>query len=162
MSNPLVIYHAKCPDGMAAAWAAWMIYRPLGEYLPASYGDPPPADEAVAGRDVILVDFSYPRDALVRLHKAARSLLVLRAIASLQQELRATVEGVYREKMLANEIPRLWIDRTRWAAIVEAQRCAIALVSKMASAGPDWSASIEAERVALVEALASLNAGDHQ
>jgi hypothetical protein len=85
-----------------------------------------------------------------------------RAIASLQQDLRATVEGVYREKMLADEVPRLWIDRTRWAAIVEAQRCAIALVSKMASAGPDYSASIEAERVALVEALASLNTGDRQ
>lgn len=77
MSNPLVIYHAKCPDGIAAAWAAWMVYRPLGEYLPASYGDPPPEDEAVKDRDVILVDFSYPRDALVRLHGAARSLLVL-------------------------------------------------------------------------------------
>ena len=81
-----------------------------------------------------------------------------RAIASLQQELRATVEGVYREKMLANEIPRLWIDRTRWAAIVEAQRCAIALVSKMASAGPDWTDAVATERAALTVALAALDA----
>lgn len=80
MSNPLVIFHDKCPDGIAAAWAAWMLYGDLATYVPASYGDAPPpvADDATGEpRDVLILDFSYPRDALVRLHAEAKSLLVL-------------------------------------------------------------------------------------
>jgi len=127
-------------------------------------GAPRPEDKEVARlREALRIAETQWLVAYGALHEAITTCRAQeRAIASLQQDLRATVEGVYREKMLADEVPRLWIDRTRWAAIVEAQRCAIALVSKMASAGPDWSASVEAERVALVEALASLNAGDHQ
>lgn len=127
-------------------------------------GNPRPDDAEVARlREALRAAEARWLVAYGALHEAITTCRAQeRAIASLQQDLRATVEGVYREKMLADEVPRLWIDRPRWAAIVEAQRCAIALVSKMANAGPDWSASIEAERVALVEALASLNAGDHQ
>ena len=79
MSNPLVIFHANCPDGIAAAWAAWTVYGDLATYLPASYGDAPPpvVDDEGEPRDVLIVDFSYPRDALVKLHGEAKSLLVL-------------------------------------------------------------------------------------
>mgnify|MGYP006053619637 CR=1 FL=1 len=80
MSNPVVIYHDKCPDGIAAAWAAWAVFGDLATYVPASYGDAPPVVvDAVTGdpRDVIVVDFSYPREKILRLHDEARSLLVL-------------------------------------------------------------------------------------
>lgn len=80
MSGPIVIFHDKCPDGIAAAWAASKLYGDLATYAPASYGDPPPpvADaETGEPRDVLILDFSYPRDALVRLHAEARSVLVL-------------------------------------------------------------------------------------
>lgn len=128
MSNPLVIYHAKCLDGIAAAWSAWMVYQPLGEYLPASYGDLPPADETVAGRDVILVDFSYPRDALVRLHKAARSLLVLDHHKTAQEALDGLPFAIFGQErsgaglawdVLHDGKPRPWVidyteDRDLW------------------------------------------------
>lgn len=79
MSGPLVIFHAKCPDGVAAAWAAWTIFGDLAEYRPASYGEAPPPVVSDAGepRDVLIVDFSYPRDAMVRMHGEAKSLVVL-------------------------------------------------------------------------------------
>ncbi len=80
MSNPVVIYHDKCPDGIAAAWAAWTVFGDLATYVPASYGDAPPVVvDAVTGdpRDVIVADFSYPREKILRLHDEARSLLVL-------------------------------------------------------------------------------------
>lgn len=44
------------------------------EAVPVYYGKPIPS---VAGRDVIILDFSYPRDVLLQALKIARSLLVL-------------------------------------------------------------------------------------
>lgn len=76
MTPPLVIFHANCPDGFTAAWVS---VRALGagtEICSASYGEEPPI-ELAAGRDVYVVDFSYPRDRLLVLRQAARSLLVL-------------------------------------------------------------------------------------
>lgn len=71
--RPLVIYHSACYDGFTAAWVA---HKALGEpeMVPARYGEDPPD---VAGRDVYIVDFSYPRDVMVAMHGAARSLRVL-------------------------------------------------------------------------------------
>lgn len=73
--KPLVIYHGNCPDGFTAAWVA---ARALGyvELYAGKYGEPPPL-AAAAGRDVYVVDFSYPREQLVELKDASRSLLVL-------------------------------------------------------------------------------------
>lgn len=71
----IVIYHANCIDGFAAAWA---VRRAIGEdgveYRPAHYGSAPPF---VEGRDVIIVDFSYKRDVLHEIGAKARTLLVL-------------------------------------------------------------------------------------
>ena len=61
MEKPLVIYHANCWDGFCAAWVA---RKALGEIeaVPAHYGQPPPD---VTGRQVFILDFSYPRDVMV-------------------------------------------------------------------------------------------------
>jgi len=63
MAKRLVIYHANCIDGYTSAWAAWRKYGDDAEYLPASYGDPAPD---VTGRWVLVVDFSYPRDVMLK------------------------------------------------------------------------------------------------
>lgn len=63
MNVDMVIYHANCVDGFTAAWAAWRRW-PEAEFVPAQYGDDPPD---VEGRDVIIVDFSYPRETLRRM-----------------------------------------------------------------------------------------------
>ncbi|MFA6970906.1 MAG: phosphohydrolase [Gallionella sp.] len=83
MPNPLVIYHGKCPDGMTAAWA---VRKALGDgdYVPASHGDAPPD---VAGRDVVVVDFSYKRAVMETMAVQARSLLVLDHHKSAQADL---------------------------------------------------------------------------
>jgi len=63
MKQRTVIYHANCVDGFTAAWAAWKKFGDEDtEYVPALYGQPPPD---VAGREVLIVDFSYPRDVLL-------------------------------------------------------------------------------------------------
>lgn len=80
-----VLYHENCPDGTGAAMAA---YLKLGdvhcagtgntrrvEYIPVSYGKPPP--EIEPDSDIFIVDFSYPRDTLKELKTKARDILVL-------------------------------------------------------------------------------------
>lgn len=72
---PLVVYHADCWDGFCAAW---LMHRFYGgdemDYHAAQYDEPPPD---VAGRDVWVLDFSYPRPVLEEMHRSARSLTVL-------------------------------------------------------------------------------------
>lgn len=65
--KPLIIYHANCMDGAAAALAAWLKFGEEAEYRPANYGEPAPTNDEVRGRDVYVLDFSYPRVELVRM-----------------------------------------------------------------------------------------------
>lgn len=73
MSRPLVIFHGACRDGFCAAWCVWRRH-PHGEFVAAQYGAPPPD---VTGRDVVMVDFSYPLDVMERIATEATSLVVL-------------------------------------------------------------------------------------
>ena len=74
MTKILCIYHANCADGFGAAWAVRHALGDAVEFYPGFYGKAPPD---VAGRDVVLVDFSYKRAALDEMTRAAKSLLVL-------------------------------------------------------------------------------------
>lgn len=74
MKKRLVISHGLCLDGFTAAWAAWLKFGDEEtEYLAANHGDEAPS---VDGREVYVVDFSYPRDVMVRMHARAASLRV--------------------------------------------------------------------------------------
>lgn len=70
----IVIYHHPCDDGFGAAWAAWMRWRDDVHYISAAYGQACPD---VAGKHVLIVDFSYKRDVLREMAKSARSIIVL-------------------------------------------------------------------------------------
>lgn len=76
----LCIYHGNCADGFGAAW---VVRKALGvghidrdetEFHPGVYGQPPPD---VAGRDVLMVDFSYKRPVLEEMAQSAKSILIL-------------------------------------------------------------------------------------
>ena len=73
-SVDLVIYHGNCTDGFGAAYAAWKLLGDRAEYHAAKYGEPPPD---VAGKNVLVVDFSYDNATTKRLIKDAKGLLVL-------------------------------------------------------------------------------------
>jgi len=66
--------------------AAWAVRKALGDgdYIPASHGDVPPS---VAGRDVVIVDFSYSRAIMETIFLEAKSLLVLDHHKSAQADL---------------------------------------------------------------------------
>jgi len=70
----IMIYHAHCADGFGAAWAAWMRWRDEVQYIPVGYGQAPPV---VAGKHVLIGDFSFKADVLREMSRAAKSIIVL-------------------------------------------------------------------------------------
>ena len=75
----ICIYHKSCTDGFAAALAVKVFLErehPEDEhkFTAAHYGDTPPN---VTGAYVYIVDFSFPREVLLELHKQAAYLVVL-------------------------------------------------------------------------------------
>lgn len=74
MKNLLCIYHGGCDDGFGAAWVVRERFGALCEFYPGVYAKEPPP---VAGRDVLMVDFSYKRPVLEQMATRARSILIL-------------------------------------------------------------------------------------
>ncbi len=68
-----IIYHASCFDGFCSAWLCHKVW-PNAEFIPANYGWKPPD---VTNKNVLIVDFSYPRSILLELKEKAASLQVL-------------------------------------------------------------------------------------
>ena len=78
--QPLIIYHGrKCPDGFAAALAAWLFYAGRAEFLPLYHGDIQSVDDlpALAGRAVYILDFSFPPGILRAIDEQAAKLVLL-------------------------------------------------------------------------------------
>lgn len=84
MTPDLVLYHANCPDGFAAAWAIWKNY-PSAVFVPVDHGQPLPVDPS--GRNVLIVDFSYPKPVLEEIAKSAAAIQVLDHHITAQQAL---------------------------------------------------------------------------
>lgn len=90
--RPLCIYHASCVDGFAAAWVVRRYFLDRGQevdFIAAQYGEAVP--QQAAGRDVIMVDFSYKRPGIYELigrgGVGARSILILDHHKTAEQEL---------------------------------------------------------------------------
>ncbi len=72
--NKLCIYHGNCADGFSGAW---VVRRALGEATEFHAGVYQTTPPDVAGRDVVLVDFSYTRPVMEKIIAEARSVLIL-------------------------------------------------------------------------------------
>lgn len=70
-----VLYHANCPDGFGAAYAAWTQLGNSGvEYIPVNYGEDPPD---VTGAIVYILDFSYKKPVLDKMIEQAAELTLI-------------------------------------------------------------------------------------
>lgn len=78
--RPLVIYHGNdCPDGFAAALAAWLFYTGQAEFLALDHGDVRGVQDLpdVSGRAVYILDFAFANDILRAIEAQAAKLVLL-------------------------------------------------------------------------------------
>lgn len=86
------VYHGdNCSDGFGAACAVNTVRNAADtEYVATNYGDAPPD---CWGKELIIVDFSYKRDVMLKLINQASSVIVLDHHQSAMKEL-AGLDGV--------------------------------------------------------------------
>lgn len=75
-TRKLILYHADCLDGFGAAMVARMNLGADHDYVPVQY-DEPECTVPVAGRDVFILDFSYPAQEMNRILREADSVVWL-------------------------------------------------------------------------------------
>ncbi len=83
--SPLVLYHGGCPDGFAAALAAWKVLGSGAHYQEVLSFGSLPAD--VDGRSVYVLDFAFDRPAMEELGRRAAEVTVLDHHASSKDRL---------------------------------------------------------------------------
>lgn len=93
MKQPLLcIYHANCCDGMGAAWSVHHALKDTHdiEFHAATYQVEPPE---VAGKNVVIVDFSYKREVMEQMAKVAKSITVIDHHKTAEAELTPLLES---------------------------------------------------------------------
>ncbi len=78
--QPLIIYHGRnCPDGFAAALAAWLFYAGRAEFLGLDHGDIKSVTDlpALNGRAVYILDFSFSPEITRQIEERAAKLVML-------------------------------------------------------------------------------------
>jgi nanoRNase/pAp phosphatase (c-di-AMP/oligoRNAs hydrolase) len=93
LKDIVVIYHKNCPDGFASAWSAWKKFGDTASYMVASYGDLAP--EAIEGKEVYVLDFSYNAEQLPILESKAKRLVVIDHHKGAEAHVKATKEHVF-------------------------------------------------------------------
>lgn len=89
--HPLVIYHGRnCPDGFAAALAAWRYFQGRASFLGLDHGDVRSLDDLppVQGRAVYILDFSFDEPLMRALAERAAKLVLLDHHLSAAEKLR--------------------------------------------------------------------------
>ncbi|CAK9076712.1 unnamed protein product [Durusdinium trenchii] len=82
----MVIFHGNCPDGFAAAFAAYLRRGKDCEYVGIGHGNKRlPAN--VDGKTIAIVDFSFDKDTMEELRRRAKGVIVLDHHASAQEAL---------------------------------------------------------------------------
>ncbi len=117
----LFIYHGKCYDGFTAAWVfayfkkkgLSIIDQPV-TYVPANYGDEPPNCK---GKEVWIVDFSYPRDVLIeKVIKPSMRTVILDHHKTAEADLKGILDEIRDKHNLQRQNDKVVFDMGRSGA----------------------------------------------
>lgn len=87
-----MIYHHPCLDGFTSAWAAKQAMGNTAEYVPGNYSNNDTLPD-VDNRIVYLLDFSYPKDTMIKLAIRANTVIVLDHHLSAQKDLEPLLDA---------------------------------------------------------------------
>ena len=75
MKKITILYHANCPDGFSAAWAAWKKLKTKANYLPVEHQTPPP--QGLEGKTLYMLDFTYSLEIIKELVKKNKKIVII-------------------------------------------------------------------------------------
>lgn len=85
---PTILYHGNCYDGFGAAYAAWKFFGDQAKYRPCLYPEgAKPLEYVEDGEEVYVLDFSFPREDLLRHKPRLKKLVVLDHHATAEKNL---------------------------------------------------------------------------
>lgn len=93
LQDIVVIYHAHCPDGMAAAWSAWKKFGDTASYLPCSDRREPPL--GLTEKEIYILDFSYSKEVLQNLERSNKKVVVLDHHISAKDDVLSVEGGIF-------------------------------------------------------------------
>ena len=94
-NQPLIIYHANCNDGSAAATCAYKHFGLEAEYYPASYGSSFDCSK-VKDRKIYFLDFCFDIETMKEIKLLAKKLTILDHHKTAQEALKdLTFEGEF-------------------------------------------------------------------
>lgn len=96
--KPLCLYHANCNDGFTAAWLVWRHFGGDVDLHAVNYGESI-FDHDVEGRDVYVVDFSYPREELLEAATFGNRIFVLDHHKSAQEALAGLEDQEVKDRL---------------------------------------------------------------
>ncbi len=91
--NIAVLYHAECPDGFGASFAAWKKFSEKAIYIPVFHHTDPPAE--IYGKDVYLLDYSYSEEKINAILPKIKSLTIIDHHISNQSAVKLARKSVF-------------------------------------------------------------------
>jgi oligoribonuclease NrnB/cAMP/cGMP phosphodiesterase (DHH superfamily) len=91
----IIIYHGFCTDGFGSAYAAWKKFGNLATYIGRNRVEEPFNPELLRGKDVYVLDYSFPLDEMLSYQDVAKSFVVIDHHVSAEQDVRALTHHVF-------------------------------------------------------------------
>lgn len=108
--NTVVLYHKNCDDGFGAAWAAWNKFQDTAEYIPINYQDRLDLN-LVKKKNLIILDFSFPRDYLTQVLKPnVKDLILIDHHKSAMMEWTNSSTPTFSMTSSSNDISKMHVE----------------------------------------------------
>jgi uncharacterized protein len=93
MKSTVIIYHAGCPDGFSAAWAAWKKFKDRAEYYPVEPRTLPSVK--FKGRDIYVLDNSLSHEDVAMLLKNKNTVTIIDHHISSEHDVKSAPQFVF-------------------------------------------------------------------
>lgn len=102
-TQPIIMYHDRCFDGLCGAWVARRFFGDTVEYVALTDHATAPAID-VRGRDVYVIDFSFHLPIALALQASAKTFVVLDHHKSAEADVTALTHHVFDNKRSGAQI----------------------------------------------------------